>query len=69
MVIRNVPECDVFGTTEDVKKYRVSYGLVDEAGDVGTNAIVINKDLCPRAYARLVKKIESGTTPPAKRKR
>ena len=68
MATKEVTICDVFGTTAHVAKYRIAHGPVDEDGDIIVPA-VINVDLSPRAFIRLIRKIEQGTTPPAKRKK
>lgn len=60
--------CDVFGTWKDVREVTIS---VTEIGMVenGEPKTILNKavDLSPRALERLLKKVETGTTPPKKR--
>ena len=65
MSTEQVTRCDVFRTLKDVKKFEM---IVKNAADT-SEAKTFQVDLSPRAYARLIRKIEQGTTPPAKRKR
>ena len=61
--------CDVYGTTKDIKKYRVMVGIVEENGEILEPwQLIVSKDMCARAYLRLLNKIDQGTTPPSKRK-
>ena len=54
-------KCDVYGSTKDVKRYRVSVHELD-----GDGALIEKNrtaDLSPRAYARLLRFIDKGVTP------
>jgi hypothetical protein len=68
MATKEVTICDVFGTVKGVECYKVS---VEPAGNSeSANAqLMFEVDLSDRAWKRLVKKIDSGITPPAKRKK
>ncbi len=65
------PSCDVYDTTKNVKQYRVVVHEVMSNGmqtgpplfDSGT------KDLCTRAYDRLIKKVRAGVSEPTPKPR
>ena len=56
--------CDVFGTTDQIK----TYSLQLKCDDDSTITKSLTADLGERALARLMTKMNNGTTPPAKRK-
>lgn len=65
MSTEQVTRCDVFGSLKDVNHYKITIDKASYPEPIRTFEL----DLSERALARLIKKIESGTTPPAKRKR
>ena len=58
-MLRERRECDVYGTTKDVRQYRVQI-LQFEAGQPVVNQGFKVCDLSPRALKRLVNFIERG---------
>ena len=60
MAVKEVMQCDVFGTCKDVMNYSVS--VVDAAGEFDTEYKV---DLSPKALNRLLRFIERGVTKPS----
>jgi hypothetical protein len=53
-----------------VKKYRLLLNELDENGiALEPGVLVVEQDLCPAGLKRLRGKIETGTTPPAERKK
>lgn len=62
------PCCDVFNTAAGVKKYAVMVFELDDEGETTGKGSTVKVDLSPRGLERLNVKIETGTTPPRKRK-
>jgi hypothetical protein len=67
------PTCDVFRTAKGVRRWQIrvdEIGRDDKVlGSSGLAEVQRRVDLCPAAFERLVKKIDSGTTPPTERKK
>jgi len=67
--------CDVYGTANKVKRYRIQIERQcipeegDEATDVWETRFDEKKTFCPRAYERLLKGIDRLTSPPLPRER
>ena len=64
MTLKQVRECDVFGTVRDVEKYYITIAKsADDTGKV-VDAMFEEVDLSPRGLARLKKFINRGLLPP-----
>lgn len=62
------PVCDVFQTANGVEVYEVIVQRCRRSDAVMEQVGKWDKDLCPAGLKRLLAKIETGTTPPKKRK-
>ncbi len=78
MAERTMCVCNVYGTTKDVRKYRVCiYEIADGADDPAADGAEHCEcpqgseptDLCPGALERLARFIARGLTPPRPRKK
>ncbi len=61
-------QCDVFGTLNNVRSFRIKVLEASEDSDGYVAMRSFDVDMSPRALARLVKFIDRGTTPPSKKK-
>lgn len=60
-------ECDVFGGIDDVFKVHVVVSTKAKGDTEFTFRFNEMKDMCPRAFDRLLRLIDRGTTPPSKK--
>lgn len=61
-------QCDVFGSFNNIERFRVMVFKVDEHDIAGPDPLrVVTKDLCPRALGRLDNFIVRGMRPPSEK--
>lgn len=64
--------CDAYETPNGVERWEVCVRRIDDEGNMidGVDPVLLKRPhLSPRGLARLLTKIETGTTPPKKRKK
>jgi len=70
MATKPIRVCDVYETSRDVGRYRVTVDELDDDGNVKPDAVKYQAelDLCPRARRRLGAFLDKGITPPKGKK-
>lgn len=65
MATETVRTCDVFGTRNNVRRFRVSVREIMPGGELADDAECVHEiDLSPRGLKRLCKQVEKGVTTP-----